>query len=426
MEFLKTISKICQNQAAMSVTWHYFFIMLAIYCVQDFYFLILKDIVNQDSSKAILLNLSAVLGFPISLTIAVLTKIFKDHRPVLVVQMLLYIASLIIECCIYKSINWPLAIVSSVLYNIGQGTVFTTLDLMKINSLSRIGSLHLVSVVSIGASLGQMGGLAVGIVLSYFETDVKEMRQKLRFASLIFSIICLYIIINFSPKCDYSDKSTKQEEESKEIKTGTNIKDVLKLLITPSFIVFISGLLLQCAAQKNIKLFQRDYIIKMGASEVGASIGQFFNRGVSIICYTGVIYITTEKMIFNYFLISCLFCTLRSLFFLYIGKQGKFTSKQQLILIGIFSIEDGFQNLSISRICNYLSSAHIKVYALGIFTGTKNSLSIVLSTLISKMINKNNKDMTKETYWRIWITMSAIAAISFVFSIILLILKRKK
>ncbi|KAF7699631.1 hypothetical protein CDIK_1110 [Cucumispora dikerogammari] len=426
MQISRTIQEIWRNEAVMRSTCHYFLVMFAIYCVQDFYFMILKDIVKQDSSKAIFLNLTAFISFPVSLTISVLIKLLDDHKLILVIQISLYIGSLIIECIIYKRYSLFWAIVSSILYNVGQGTVFTTMDLMKINALSLTGSLHLISIANIGASLGQMGGLLMGIILSYLEKDPIEMRQKLRYVSVLASCLCIYMVVSFSPKCDFSENTKVMGNEKVKRSIGSNIRGVLKLMLTPSYAIFITGLLCQCAVQKNIKFFQRDYIIKMGASEIGASVGQFINRGLTILCYSAVVYITSENMIFKYFLVSCIFGTFRAFFFIYIGKQRKFTSLYQTILIILFSVEDGFQNLSISRICNYLSPGHLKVYSMGVYTGTKNSLSIVLSTLLTAAINKSNKDITEEIYRRIWIYMSGLALISFLFSAVLIILNRVK
>lgn len=420
----------------MKITCLYFFSFCAVHSVESFLLKIMDKMMSNNVSNAFLLNYICIVKFISSMAMPYFQMKLKNHKLILSILYSSFILGLIFCNLVLKmeetKLKYCLSVIALIFYNIGTGSIFTMLEFIKINSLAKIRALHSVTILSVGCCLGSgIGNLPSAIIPRiYTEGTVEQYLLIYMICAIIFAIICILLTIFFCPDFDYSpnfnyDRDPLETKNTNKLNFNQSMIRLLKLLRT-SFSIFVFGVCLLEALQSIIKLLLRHFSEHVNIKPEITSTFQLLRIVFQVSIYFCLLKVKKEKYIYIYYIICCIFCCLRPTLFFIANKNNSFSLKLCAFQSALTAAESGFQQLSISRICNNITPSDIKVYAHGFYLAIRNGLGPLLGNFICQQFSNKNAKLTQIIYNRIFFCSILMAIITLAISIILFLINYKK
>lgn len=416
----------------------YFFTFGSLHTLDLFILKAFESMSDKNFNKAIIVNYMTVFKAIAGMLMSFLTVKIKNHKLMLILIYFSFMIGLILfvivtrmkEMTLFKYI---LIVLGVVLYKSGYGSVLALLEFIKMNNVSKINSLHAITIISIACTLGSGFGHLPSTILPFFIKDDYWCIFYYEVLGAINTTICIVLCFVFCPEYDYSsnfDHRSSSQKSNKNEKTDSlgffqSLLELLKLHLT-KFFIFILCVLSFETLVGSIKLiisYLNQYITKNNAM---TSIMQQVRLIFQIILFVFLIPLKKEKYIYIYCIVACVCCGLRPLVFkLAMRKQGGVIF---LLTLNAFfmALETGFQHLSLTRICNQLTPARIKTYSYGYYISLKNGAAPLLANMVCHIANKGQTKIQPDTLQRVLSTTIILGILTLSASFVLFFTSYKK
>ncbi|KAF7693682.1 hypothetical protein CDIK_2184 [Cucumispora dikerogammari] len=426
---MKKITEKYFNKTLMKITALYFFTFASVHSIDSFLLKTIDKMMNQNVGQALKLNYLCLIKFVASFSMSYITMKLKNHQLILCLLYGCFILGLVFFHIVIKmpmsNKKYVFAIIGLIFYYTGTGAIFTMLEFIKINSLAKIRALHSVTVLSVGCCLGSGLAFVSSIIQPLIYPNLSEATQLLvfKFFAVFFALVCILLIIFACPEFDYSPNFNYDKDPLENIKTNKlnffqSIKVLIKLLGT-QFSLFLISVLLVETLQTIIKLLFRHFTERLAMKQEKNSLFHLFRIFCQVSMYFCVLKVQKEKYIYFYNILCSTVCCLRPILFFSANNSKVYSKTLFAFQSALQAVESGFQQLSLSRICNNLSSSDIKVYAHGFYLGIRNGLGPLLANFVCDFCNNGQKNLTQETYKKIFLYSISLGFISLTLSIIL-------